>query len=483
MEIDPEEIDDPDEIYEGDYLEDRDELLKELDDEISEERINNINDKIAELDKKMLYSLRKRIIKEQESTGKILIDPENITDTDLSNFKELSKEIRGKMLDDIIGQEDLSSEIIASMIKLYDILPQFRSEVIYNIISEVFKNIFVERDEALNSLSATIYDLNRKLSISGKKIIDLDIQVKDYDKQIEELEKKSVDSDIENTKLKKQNLELQKQNLELQKQAAFFKNKSDAFELKASLDEMEVEVEKLNLGKRKRPGSGSDYDEPVKKKDIKENYQDGLTIDNTLNVVFVMLLSSYIALYDGKLPENNLTQTPTPTNTISDTFKGTLMWWYYNKTNGCFLVTNSGVQRLDGCSDYYGSSIENQLKCSCGKINNSNTLVKPTCDTDECFKPYCLGNDNCDKSLSKCSNDQLYQCTGNIGDSNFTYYTYKNNSILSLYSNLLTLQNIFSPDNKSKKSNILLYLFIFIIVILFIMGGLYLLKKYKKRKY
>ena len=473
MEIDPEEIDDPNEIYEGNYLEDRDELLKELDDEISEERINNINDKIAELDMKMLYSLRKRIIKEQESTGKILIDTENITDTDLSNFKELSKEIRGKMLDDIIGQEDLSSEIIASMIKLYDILPQFRSEVIYNIISEVFKNIFVERDEALNSLSDTIYDLNRKLSISQKKIIDLDKQVKDYGKQIEELEKKSVD---ENTKLKKQNLELQKQLAETQKEAAFFKNKSDALELKASLDEMEVEVEKLSLGKRKR--SGSDSEEPDKKRDIKENYQDGLTIDNTLNVVFVMLLSSYIALYDGKLPENNLTQTPT--NTISDTFKVTLMWWYYNKTNGCFLVTNSGVQRLDGCSDYYGSSIKNQLNCSCGKIGSG--LTKPTCDK-ECFKPYCIGSDNCDKSLTKCSNDQLYQCTGNIGDSNFRYYTYKNNSILSLYSNLLTLQNIFSPDDKSEKSNILLYLFIFIVIILFISGGLYLFKKYKKRKY
>ena len=476
MEIDPEEIDDPNEIYEGNYLEDRDELLKELDDEISEERINNINDKIAELDMKMLYSLRKRIIKEQESTGKILIDTENITDTDLSNFKELSKEIRGKMLDDIIGQEDLSSEIIASMIKLYDILPQFRSEVIYNIISEVFKNIFVERDEALNSLSDTIYDLNRKLSISQKKIIDLDKQVKDYGKQIEELEKKSVD---ENTKLKKQNLELQKQLAETQKEAAFFKNKSDALELNESLNKMLVDVKELNLRKRKRSGSGSDSEEPDKKRDIKENYQDELTINNSLNVVFVMLLSSYIALYDGKLPENNSIQTPS--NTISDTFKVTLMWWYYNKTNGCFLVTNSSVQRLNGCSDWYGSSIKNQLNCSCGKIGTS--ISKPICDKEECFKPYCIGSDTCDNSLSKCSDNQLYQCTGNIGDPNFTYYTYKNNSILSLYSNLLTLQNIFSPDDKSEKSNILLYLFIFIVIILFISGGLYLFKKYKKRKY
>lgn len=184
-----------------------------------------------------------------------------------------------------------------------------------------------------------------------------------------------------------------------------------------------------------------------------------------------------MVLYDRKLEEN----LSAPVNTISDTFKVTLMWWYYNKTNGCFLVTNSGAQRLDGCSDYYGSSIENQLKCSCGNIGTS--LTKPTCEKEECFKPYCIGGDNCDKSLSKCSNDQLYQCTGNIGDPNFTYYTYKNNSILSLYSNLLTLQNIFSPDDKSEKSNILLYLFIFILVILFIAGGLYLFKKFNKRKY
>ena len=236
---------------------------------------------------------------------------------------------------------------------------------------------------------------------------------------------------------------------------------------------MSKDVEKLEIGNKRRR-----LNPPESERDIKENYQDDLTDDNLLNVTFVLLLSSYIVLYDGKLPENNLTQTPT--NTISDNFKVVLMWWYYNKTNGCFLVTNSTVTRLDGCSDYYGTSIKNQLKCSCGKINNE-PLKPPTCSTDECFKPYCIGNDNCDKSLSKCSNDQLYACTGNIGDPNFTYYTYKNNSILSLYSNLLTLQNIFSPDDKSKKSNILLYLFIFIIVILFIAGGLYILRKYKKK--
>jgi hypothetical protein len=188
-----------------------------------------------------------------------------------------------------------------------------------------------------------------------------------------------------------------------------------------------------------------------------------------------MLLSSYIVLYDGKSPEDNLSS---HINKISDNFKITLMWWYYNKTNGCFLVTNSSIKRLDGCSNWYGSSILNQLNCSCGKISNS--LVKPICDTEECFKPYCIGNDNCDKSISKCSDDQLYQCTGNsIDDPNFISYMYIDNSILSLYSNLLSFQKLFSPE---KKNNILIYLFIFIPIILLIFGVLYLFKKNKKRK-
>ena len=122
--------------------------------------------------------------------------------------------------------------------------------------------------------------------------------------------------------------------------------------------------------------------------------------------------------------------------------------------------------------------IINKLNCSCGKISNSQ--VKPTCESEECFKPYCIGSDRCDKSISKCSDDQLYQCTGNsIDDPNFVSYMYIDNSILSLYSNLLTLQELFSPE---KKNNILIYLFIFITIILVIFGVLYLLKKNKKRK-
>ena len=446
-------MEESDKINPDDYMIHRDELLDEINKILSnmgdvekigvEDRINEINKEIEDLDIKMF----KTVIHD-------LIDPDELTYEYLDNFIELSHEMKGKILEDIVGSGSDYDKIAVNLVKLYDILPYFSTdEQLYDNIHKTVSIMLSDRTENLDIISGK----NGIIDKYKRKIKDLNNKLSVSEKEIENLKKEGHDSNIQIIELKK---------------------KVAALELKANLDEMEVEVGKLNLGKRKRSGSdsGSDSGEPSKKKDIKENYQDGLTIDNTLNVVFVMLLSSYIALYDGKLPENNLTQTPT--NTISDTFKVTLMWWYYNKTNGCFLVTNSGVQRLDGCSDYYGSSIKNQLNCSCGKIGSG--LTKPTCDK-ECFKPYCIGSDNCDKSLTKCSNDQLYQCTGNIGDPNFTYYTYKNNSILSIYSNLLTLQNIFSPDDKSKKSNILLYLFIFIIVILFIAGGLYILRKYKKK--
>ena len=228
--------------------------------------------------------------------------------------------------------------------------------------------------------------------------------------------------------------------------------------LREMLNQALLEIENSRLLNRTNISEKFCIIEKFKNDDINKN--------NILNVTLVVSLFAYMVS-----KKNN------SSNKVSDTFKVTLMWWYYNKTNGCFLVTNSSIKRLDSCSDWYGSSIKNQLNCSCGKIGTG--LTKPTCDKDECFKPYCIGSD-CSKSLTKCSNDQLYQCTGNIGDPNFTYYTYKNNSILSLYSNLLAIQNIFRP-NKSKKSNILLYLFIFILIILFITGGLYLFKKYKKK--
>ena len=237
--------------------------------------------------------------------------------------------------------------------------------------------------------------------------------------------------------------------------------------MEENFNSMLMDVEELKI--TDRPSKKRKY-EPFK---ILENFNNDNLIDNSLNIATVMLLSSYGVLYDGK--------SSTPINKISDNFKAILMFWYYNKTNGCFLITNSSIKRLDGCSDWYGSSLKNQLNCSCGKIANS--LNKPICDTEECFKPYCIGNDNCNKSISKCSDDQLYQCTGdNMSDPNFIYYTYKNNSILSVYNNLFTLQNLFSSKN-SNKNNILIYLFIFISIILFIIGILYLLKKKKIKKY
>jgi regulator of replication initiation timing len=336
-------------------------------------------------------------------------------DTTLEYIEKLDTNLRGQKIENIIKiGEDLNKRFIT--------IPLVR---LYDSIPQFSEN------------TKLVDNINTAVGPMIEEIDDLQQMVINSMAQVEELNEGLRTSNEENTRLNEENTRLREM-----------------------LDQALLEIEKSRILNRTNISEKFCIIEKFKNYDITQN--------NLLNVTLVVSL--FVYMVNKKSSDSS--------NKVSDNFKVILMWWYYNKTNGCFLVTNSSIKRLDSCSDWYGSSIKNQLNCSCGKIGTG--LTKPTCDKDECFKPYCIGSDNCNKTLTKCSNDQLYQCTGNIGDPNFTYYKYKNNSILSLYSNLLALQNIFRP-NKSKKSNILLYLFIFILIILFITGGLYLFKKYKKK--
>ena len=112
------------EIHESEYnykieklIYEKDNILSNIkygDDELLiEKSIKEINDQIDVLDIRMIKSVRDNMIKEG------LIDPKEIIDKDLTNFKNLSEDIRGKMMENIIFGTD-NNEIKASLIKLYD---------------------------------------------------------------------------------------------------------------------------------------------------------------------------------------------------------------------------------------------------------------------------------------------------------------------------------------------------------------------------
>jgi hypothetical protein len=199
-------------------------------------------------------------------------------------------------------------------------------------------------------------------------------------------------------------------------------------------------------------------------------------------VVCALLINNESEKQNNIKKRNSKQRNLSNTTNIPDDLKVALMLWYYNQVNGCYLIKNNGITRLDGCSDFYGN-IDNQINCSCGE--STENMSSPKCDNqDECLKPYCLGNPNCsgDKSI-KCSNEILYQCTGNsVDDPNFTSYMYIDNSIFSLYSNFLNFQDIIKKDEDKNKNNILLYVIIFVVVIFIISFVIFLMKRSKKYK-
>ena len=103
--------------------------------------LTEVNSQIDNLNIRMIKTLKDRMIK----IG--LIDPEEIYDKDLTNFKNLSQDIRGKMLENIIGTSD-DDKIATSLIKLYDILPQFSTNPeLPNNIYKTVKLFIDERDK------------------------------------------------------------------------------------------------------------------------------------------------------------------------------------------------------------------------------------------------------------------------------------------------------------------------------------------------
>ena len=136
----------------------------------------------------------------------------------------------------------------------------------------------------------------------------------------------------------------------------------------------------------------------------------------------------------SKLPSNNV-ETPTIVNTSTlkplsgselDTYVLNCLYCYYKDVNGCFMFKGKTAYQLDGCNDWYGESLNNQINCSCGKLEDHLTI--PTCDTDEeCLKPYCIGICSNQQNFNKCvvPGIQLNKCTTfEFGNDKFIYYNY-----------------------------------------------------------
>lgn len=203
----------------------------------------------------------------------------------------------------------------------------------------------------------------------------------------------------------------------------------------------------------------------------------------------VLLIAFYVLQETGVIKLSNLKQRNLKqrnakqrelsevVNTTKDDIKATILAWYANNISGCYLIRNDGMTRLDGCSNLYTNSREN---CSCGIINVK--MMESNCDnSDECLKPYCIGNSKCNTS-TKCSSEKLYQCAGNnISDPNYISYMYIDNSMFSLFNNLVEFYDKNKQDDTSK-INILLYVIIFVVVIFIISFVIFLMKRSKKYK-
>ena len=182
--------------------------------------------------------------------------------------------------------------------------------------------------------------------------------------------------------------------------------------------------------------------------------------------------------------QSSTTNTTTPVINNLNYMNSYLLLWYAQQVNGCYMITNNKITRLNGCSNYYGDNILNQTFCSCGSIDNN-----LNCDSnDEYLHPYCIGTNDKSSSLSsKCETDDPKETILKCSTDNNVYYTYINDNVLSLYFNTQMLNDLFINARESNKpnntiKNILIIGSIILVVALIIFLSVLYTKKIKKSK-
>ena len=160
--------------------------------------------------------------------------------------------------------------------------------------------------------------------------------------------------------------------------------------------------------------------------------------------------------------------------------------------SGCYMFVGSNdAVKLEGCSTWYGQSVDNQLLCKCGAKANSST--PPDCNTltGECGAPYCIGR-SCKPATqgnTACSYQRtpILQCSGTSStDPNYIYYAYRQYPPSSLVAGAITTSpviNNYSSTTTSNINKIIMYIFIVIVILIVLFfGGKFILNKMNRGK-
>lgn len=113
---------------------------------------------------------------------------------------------------------------------------------------------------------------------------------------------------------------------------------------------------------------------------------------------------------------------------------------YYKDVNGCFMFKGKDVFQIQGCNDWYGQSIENQLYCSCAETLEQKPVVSECSKDEDYLKPYCIGMG---KSANKphcyiSGGPPLLKCTDSeMGKPDFVYYNYINRPATSIVGDIV----------------------------------------------
>ena len=89
------------------------------------------------------------------------------------------------------------------------------------------------------------------------------------------------------------------------------------------------------------------------------------------------------------------------------------------------MIKGTDVYKLNSCNDWYGDNFENQINCSCGKLENTlNTPTENDCkDEEESLKPYCIGKYQTGNVCQVDGMCNLPKCTNlSISNPYFVYY-------------------------------------------------------------
>ena len=161
-----------------------------------------------------------------------------------------------------------------------------------------------------------------------------------------------------------------------------------------------------------------------------------------------------------------------------------LLIWYYNKLNGCIMVANNKLYKLDICNNYYtggtSSSDSEARKLQCGCSAELDT----TCNNpNNCFKPYCIGTSMCSTNGLNCNSGNntipLNKCSDISDNNSGVYYFYKDFDIYSTVFNITDISSYITIGPPKKSINYFLYMSIAIIIIFLIMILFGVLKKKK----